>query len=83
MSQATISPPEWRGAMPVATRLDQRGFTTIAKLPPIDIVIVPSSAPPGGVNGLGAIPLAPAVANAIFAATGKRMRSLPFDPMAA
>ena len=35
--------------------------------PNIDVVIIPSSEAPGGVNGLGAIPLAPAVANAIFA----------------
>ena len=55
----------------------------MAGLPNIDVVIVPSSEAPGGVNGLGAIPLAPAVANAIFAGTGRRMRSLPFDPMSA
>jgi CO/xanthine dehydrogenase Mo-binding subunit len=33
------------------------------------------------VSGLGALVLAPAVANAIFAATGMRLRRLPFDPM--
>jgi isoquinoline 1-oxidoreductase beta subunit len=47
------------------------------------VEIIPSSDAPGGVSGLGCIPLAPAVANAIHAGSGKRMRSLPFDPMAA
>ena len=42
-----------------------------------------AATPPGGINGLGTTVLAPAVANAIYAGTGKRMRSLPFDPMAA
>ncbi|HEY8434677.1 MAG TPA: hypothetical protein VIK68_08705, partial [Sphingomicrobium sp.] len=37
---------------------------------------------PGGVSGLGTTVLAPAVANALYAATGKRMRSMPLDPMA-
>jgi len=41
--------------------------------------IVQSREKPGGIGEPGTPPIAPAVANAIFAATGKRLRKLPFD----
>jgi isoquinoline 1-oxidoreductase beta subunit len=49
----------------------------------VDVHIVPSSNPPSGVGEPGTPPIAPAVANAVRAATGIRLRSLPFDLAAA
>ena len=49
----------------------------IADMPQVEVHIVPSSAPPSGVGEPGTPPIAPAVANAVFALNGKRLRSLP------
>jgi isoquinoline 1-oxidoreductase subunit beta len=49
------------------------------ELPELDIHIIPSSGPPGGIGETGVPPVAPAVRNAIFAATGQRLRSLPIS----
>ena len=48
--------------------------------PETHVYMVESSAPPGGVGEPGVPPIAPAICNAIFAATGKRIRALPIDP---
>jgi isoquinoline 1-oxidoreductase subunit beta len=47
-------------------------------MPAVEVHIVPSTDRMGGVGEPGVPPIAPAVANAIFAATGKRLRRLPF-----
>lgn len=49
------------------------------EMPRVDVHIIPSEAAPSGVGEPGVPPIAPAVANALFAATGKRLRKLPFN----
>jgi isoquinoline 1-oxidoreductase subunit beta len=66
-----------------AGRVQQSNFHNypvlrIFEMPKVDVVIVPSKAKSGGVGEVAVPPIAPAVANAVFAATGKRLRSLPF-----
>ena len=47
--------------------------------PKIDTFIIKNNLPPGGIGEPGVAPLAPALGNAVFNATGKRIRKLPFD----
>jgi isoquinoline 1-oxidoreductase beta subunit len=68
--------------MPRARPFGALGLPRLGEPTQIIVEIIPSGAPPGGISGLGTTVLAPAIANAIYAASGKRMRSLPFDPMA-
>jgi isoquinoline 1-oxidoreductase beta subunit len=63
-------------------RVEQNNFTDyrmlrIDQAPPIEVHIVKSSEAPGGIGEPGTAALAPALTNAIFAATGKRIRQLP------
>ena len=58
---------------------DDYKMVRIAEMPEIDVHIVPSDEEPGGVGEPGVPPAAPAVANALFALTGKRVRRLPLD----
>jgi isoquinoline 1-oxidoreductase subunit beta len=65
-------------------RVEQANFDTyqmlrISEAPAIEVHIVQSSEPPGGMGEPGTSAIVPAVANAIFAATGKRLRKMPVD----
>jgi isoquinoline 1-oxidoreductase beta subunit len=50
----------------------------IHEMPAVEVHIVPSSEPPTGVGEPGVPPIAPAVANAVYALTGKPVHRLPF-----
>ncbi|KII31695.1 twin-arginine translocation pathway signal protein [Pseudomonas fluorescens] len=49
------------------------------EMPVVEVHIVPSSEKPGGIGEAGVPPTAPAVANAVFALTGQRLRELPLQ----
>lgn len=53
--------------------------TRMSEMPKVEVHIVPSTSDPTGIGEPGVPCLAPAVSNAVFAATGKRLRSLPLD----
>lgn len=60
------------------TNFEEYPILRFSELPPIEVYIVPSNEPPGGVGEPGLPPVAPAIGNAIYAATKKRLRKLPF-----
>jgi isoquinoline 1-oxidoreductase beta subunit len=53
--------------------------TRIREMPEVEVHIVKSTEHPSGMGEPGVPPIAPAIANALFAATGRRVRSLPLD----
>jgi isoquinoline 1-oxidoreductase subunit beta len=65
-------------------RIEQDNFNAyrvlrMSEMPKVEVHIVPSAEPPTGVGEPGVAPVGPAVANAIFAATGKRSYVLPLS----
>jgi isoquinoline 1-oxidoreductase beta subunit len=68
-------------------RVEQANFDTYQILrmneaPAVEVHIVQNSEPPGGMGEAGTSAIVPAVTNAIYAATGKRLRRLPVDTAA-
>src|SRR6266404_4403367 len=65
-------------------RVQQSNFDSYQMLriddaPAIEVHIVKSSEPPGGMGETGTSAIVPAIANAVFAATGRRLRKMPVD----
>lgn len=63
-------------------KIDQSNFhdyplLRLTEMPQVSVHFIPSSEPPGGVGEPGTPPIAPALCNALFSLTGKRVRSLP------
>jgi isoquinoline 1-oxidoreductase beta subunit len=80
-----ISAVLWGRITVARGRIEQRNFNDyrllrIHEAPVIEVHVIPSDAEPGGVGEPGTSGAIAAVANAVFAATGKRALSLPIDP---
>jgi isoquinoline 1-oxidoreductase beta subunit len=61
----------------VQSNFDDYRIAKLREAPEINVTIVESKASPTGVGESGTAPIVPAITNAIFAATGKRIRRLP------
>jgi isoquinoline 1-oxidoreductase beta subunit len=77
-----LSAALWGEVTIAAGRVQQTNFNNYRlvrgnEMPEIDVHLVDSSEPPGGIGEPAVALVAPAICNAIFAATGKRIRSLP------
>ncbi len=79
-----LSAALWGEVTIAGGRVQQANFNSYRllrgnEMPELDVHLLPSDEPPGGI-GEAAVPLvAPAICNAIFAATGRRLRSLPIS----
>ena len=65
-----------------AGKVDQENYDLytplrINEMPAVEVYTIPSDAPPTGIGEPGVPPIGPALANAIYAATRKRVRTLP------
>jgi CO/xanthine dehydrogenase Mo-binding subunit len=65
-----------RGAI-VESNFDDAPLLRFDEMPEVEVHIIDSGASPTGVGEAGVPPVAPAIANAVFAATGRRLRDLP------
>ncbi|HUD29701.1 MAG TPA: molybdopterin cofactor-binding domain-containing protein [Novosphingobium sp.] len=68
----------YEGGRPDGESLGAMGLPTLADCPEIEVEFIDSKADPADPGELGVAAVAPAVANALFSATGLRLRRLPF-----
>lgn len=77
ISGATGNPVHVTNGLPDTRTVGSLGLPRLADSPEVIVEIVPSEEEPGGVTELAVPTVAPAIANAVFALTGQRLRSLP------
>lgn len=77
LAHAVGGSTSYANGRPVAGRLAQLGLPLLADCPKVDIAFADSKAEPFDPGELGMVAVAPAVANALFSATGARFRRLP------
>ncbi|WP_102958416.1 xanthine dehydrogenase family protein molybdopterin-binding subunit [Mangrovicella endophytica] len=83
LSAALYNGIEIENGRVVQTSFEEYGQLRMNESIPVEVHIVPSTEDPGGMGETATVSAAPVLGNAIFAATGKRLRSLPFVPQLA
>ena len=69
-----------KGGAAVQSNFHDYPVLRMSEMPQIHTRLVKSDAPPTGMGEAGVVSVAPAIANALFALTGKRVRNLPMTP---
>jgi isoquinoline 1-oxidoreductase beta subunit len=77
LAQAIGGSTAYAGGLPVSGRLAQLGLPLLADCPKVDVAFAESSEEPFDPGELAVVAVAPAIANALFSATGLRFRRLP------
>jgi len=77
LAAATGAAPGFDKGLTRARRLADLNLPRLADAPEITVELIESTEPPGGASELAVPPVAPALANALFAAAGRRYRELP------
>ena len=77
LAQAVGGSTAYQAGLPTAGRLSQLGLPLLADCPKVDIAFADSDAQPFDPGEIGVVAVAPAIANALFSATGLRLRRLP------
>lgn len=79
IAAAVSEPVRIENALPVPRSIAGLRLPRMDAAPEIAVQLIPSREPAGGVSEIAVPLVAPALANALFASTGRRYRSLPFD----
>ncbi|MFT6062136.1 MAG: isoquinoline 1-oxidoreductase beta subunit, partial [Paracoccaceae bacterium] len=78
LSAAMMQRVSFEGGRAQQLNFDSYDALRMAQTPPIEVAILENAPHMGGIGEPGTPPAAPALGNAIFALTGKRLRSMPF-----
>src|SRR3546814_6371691 len=79
LAAAVGATTDYDGGVATARKLHQLGLPKLSQSPEILVEFIDSDREPGGLGEIGVPVVAPAIANALFTATGRRIRRLPLS----
>lgn len=81
LAMAIGATSRYRRGLARARRMSEINLPILAQTPQVTVELIQSEADPGGVSDIGVVPVAPAIANALFTTTGRRLRRLPLNEL--